>query len=187
MKNIQVIQKNVKLVVGKKKIMKSISLLLMLLVLYACEFGVTKSQREYLDNLEPIKPTRKELNFIDSLKKSGFKEVYLNIPIPGLEKKGTSDYVVVLFLDYHENKSLSEDTLKEMSSRISNLLYANVIEDSIIVECRDINLQFHINETPQKDAPLSRAPIYISIDSLSEWNRFKVEEIGDRKYKRIKM
>jgi len=136
-----------------------------MLVVLGCN---QNSQQKYLHSLKPTKPTGKERIFMDSLKRSGFKEVYLDIPIPGYGQKGASDYCVKLFFDSSLDKNGNElqDTMNAIGERIVDKLYCKIIEDSILVELRTITVAFYINAKPSEKALLQRQPYQTSIDDL---------------------
>lgn len=102
--------------------------------------------KEYMGNLKPTPPSQKELRFIDSLKREGFSNVKLDIPIPTYTGKGYAFYCIDMkppFL-YDWTK---RDSIRLVMREIANKLYSQIIEDSIIIEFRSISVTLHTKST----------------------------------------
>jgi hypothetical protein len=130
------------------------------------------------------KPSQKELAYIDTLKERGLKNIKLIIPLIGEYGYGRNYYAMELDCPF-ELKHQNTDSIIAVRNEIADELYSNIIEDSIIMDCYEIDLRFNFQKKefdPYKNDNLTDG---IKISVLEKRNGFRVVKVGKNKFKRV--
>jgi hypothetical protein len=149
-------------------------------------FGCRSSHREYLDNLQPIKRTDKELKYIELLKSRGFSNVKLEIQMIGLGAYGTQTYYIKMDTPF-DLTIKNADSVIRVRRGIAIEMYKSVVEDSIINDCRDFDVIFRYQKYEINPYDYSLLSDHILKDSLATWCGFKVVADGKDRFKRVPM
>jgi hypothetical protein len=148
--------------------------------------GCNLGECGYCDSLPIVKPTKKELNYIDTLKFRGFSNVQLFIPIIGEQAYGKNHYAIQVDCPFELTKKNS-DSIILIRNSIANELYNSIIEDSIIYDCKELDIRFNYRKREIDPYSINGLADDISKDTLEHWNGFKVMKIGKDKYKRVQI
>jgi hypothetical protein len=145
--------------------------------------GMPESQKDYLENLKPTEPTIREESYIKELEKRGFTNINLDIPDIGRNALGESDYAIRLNCPFNLTIN-NQDSVIKISDGIIDELYSNVIEDSIIYDCKAFHVVFSVQQSEIDDDRNILSQHYTK-PSLEQWNGFKVVKVGSARYKRV--
>lgn len=169
---------------------KVFSLLILIIIIFILFFlfrikSSSNSDTNFIRQI-PQKESLLELNYIDTLKKSNFKNIKLFIPLVGELGYGRNHYSIEADCNIKLTKS-NLDSLIEIRKNLLKLLYSNVLEDSIILDCNEFNfwIKFRMFDfDPFLNDELTDP---IRKDSLQKWCGFKVIKVGEKVYKRVKI
>lgn len=120
--------------------MKYILISFLLLPLVSCFSNQTELEAR---NWKKKPLTKKEIQFIEELKKRGYDHIEMDSQIIGLYALGMSSYDI-----YLKTKILSAnvnaDSIRNIGFQISKELYDHVVEDSIIFDFQQINVHLTV-------------------------------------------
>ena len=120
--------------------MKYILKSFLLFVLVSCFSNETELEAR---NWEKKPLTKKEILFMEELKKRGYEHIEMDSQIIGLYALGMSSYDIYLNTKILSS-NVNPDSLRNVGFQISKELYDHVLEDSIIFDCQQINVHLTI-------------------------------------------
>lgn len=146
--------------------------------------GCRSNQREYLDSLKSPDLTRKEEIFIKKLESEGFYNLKIEVPIIGYSAYGSSTYYIWMTTPFNLT-NLNIDSVASVRQSIAKEMYRSVIADSVIYDCREIDIIFNYPNREVNPYKYEQLSGDIFKDSLEQWCGFQV--VKDRKggYKRV--
>jgi hypothetical protein len=120
--------------------MKYISIILLILLHVSCFSNQTELEAKNWDK-KPL--TKKEILFIEELKKSGYEHIEIDSQIIGLYALGMSSYDIYLKTKILTS-NVNADSIRNVGFQISKELYDHVLEDSIIFDCQQISVHLTV-------------------------------------------
>ena len=132
----------------KKCLIIGFKLLFLAISLQSCMGnGMTSSQEDFVKFIEsnPVKPSKKELDFKAHLEQQGYTDILFIIPFKGYNAYGTSTYHLEMKCPFKLTE-LNKDSVKNVRQNIAIELYSNVIEDSTIFDCIKFDVVFNVKE-----------------------------------------
>ncbi len=138
----------------------------------------SEEELRYLEQLKPFPLTEKEKSYISELEKIGLTKIELKRPY----YPDDNTYVVNFYSDtYFEWKI--EDSVSSFANKIALDLYSKILEDSVILELREIEVTIYFKS---KKTKLKRIKFYqyIPIRWLEKHTGFEVKLYGEDYYSR---
>lgn len=165
--------------------MKLFLIITVLFLFFSCDLYNYDDEAAWSDwAFEEAPLSDKEEEFIDSLAK---KKCHIEISRTYIGRIGKKDirYELNILCDSlivtHSNK----DSIDRVRRQIVNAMYANVISDSVIFDMDRISTILSVYKLNIVKESESFTLKYYFIDSLEQWNGFKVVKIGKDNYKRV--
>lgn len=159
------------------------SVFLLCLFFLGC-YPSLENELEFMELETSNKPrTKKEIQFKKELENRGFSEVTFSIPKIGYGYKLSRNYSITMFSNKIVENDSDLDTIITLKKNIANELYASIIEDSTLYDITEISIlidfeEFNYNVTNSKYYER------YCIDSLANWNNFKVVKTGKNSFVR---
>lgn len=145
--------------------------------------GMTETEREFYADIYNI--SFKEKKFKASLRKLGYKEIKIVSPSYIIDDPNSGDYRLKLECPF-DLTFKNKDSIQNIADSLADVLYSKVISDSVLYVCQVVSIKLNVR---QNDTKIENAfPLqYYAKRELEERNGFKVIEVRDGVFKRIKV
>lgn len=157
--------------------------LLIIILVQSCGWGMTDTQREFYAQPKGGL-SGKEKDFIEDLEHSGYDNILIDKPNYFVDGKDSYSYFLTMDCPFNLTRSNSDSILR-IADSLANVLYSDILSDTAIFTSYEISINLKIKKIEESNLSQPQWQSFPKL-ALEKQNGFKVIEISENEFKRIK-